>query len=118
MSRLERRFAELAEAGDGALVVFAVAGHPTQAEAAKALGEIAAAGADVIERLAVRDGQDPAAQVRRVPEPGICAQRGEPRLLVAVVCVGAADERDQEPVDVACVRVEQLLKGWKCRHYR
>lgn len=49
MSRLGERFASLAQAGDGALVVFAVAGHPTVDGFVSSLEAIADAGADVIE---------------------------------------------------------------------
>ena len=46
-------------------------------------------------------------------EPRIGPQRRQPRLLVAVVGVDAADDRDQEAVDVAAVGVEQRLKRWE-----
>jgi len=49
MSRIEQRFAALEQAGDGGLVVFAVAGHPTVEGFAASLGAVADAGADVIE---------------------------------------------------------------------
>ncbi len=49
MSRIEARFAALEQTGEGALVVFIVAGHPTPAASAQALDAIARAGADVIE---------------------------------------------------------------------
>jgi len=49
MSRIEQRFAELGRAGDGGLVAYAVAGHPTVEGCAASLDAIAAAGADVIE---------------------------------------------------------------------
>lgn len=49
MSRLQARFAALREAGEGALIVFVVAGHPDVKASAKSLLAIADAGADVIE---------------------------------------------------------------------
>lgn len=49
MSRLSDRFAELRKKDEGALVVFAVAGHPTQELSADLLLAIADAGADAIE---------------------------------------------------------------------
>jgi len=49
MSRIGERFAELGRAGDGGLVVFTVAGHPTLEGCAASLDAIAGAGADVIE---------------------------------------------------------------------
>lgn len=49
MSRIEERFAGLAQAGDGALVAFAVAGHPSVGGFAASLPAMADAGADVIE---------------------------------------------------------------------
>jgi tryptophan synthase alpha chain len=49
MSRLGARFAELREAGEGALIVFVVAGHPTVEASRELLLAIADAGADVIE---------------------------------------------------------------------
>jgi tryptophan synthase alpha chain len=49
MSRIEERFAALGRAGDGGLVVFTVAGHPTLEDSTRALEAIADAGADVIE---------------------------------------------------------------------
>jgi hypothetical protein len=65
----------------------------------------------MIDHLAVRDREDPAAQVRGVPELRVGAQRSQPRLLVAVVGVDAADTGHQEAVDIAAVGVEQGLKG-------
>ncbi len=49
MSRIEARFAETKQAGEGALVVFLVAGHPTPKAFSQALLAAAEAGADVIE---------------------------------------------------------------------
>jgi tryptophan synthase alpha chain len=49
MSRISARFAELAQAGDGALVVFAEAGHPTVESFLPSLLAVADGGADVIE---------------------------------------------------------------------
>ena len=49
MSRIEARFADLKQAGEGALVVFMVAGHPTPEACAASLLAVAEAGADVIE---------------------------------------------------------------------
>ncbi len=49
MSRISARFEELARAGDGALVVFVVAGHPDPEAGAELLLAIADAGADILE---------------------------------------------------------------------
>ncbi len=49
MSRIEARFEETGAAGDGALVMFVVAGHPTPGVCAELLPAIAEAGADIIE---------------------------------------------------------------------
>lgn len=49
MSRIEARFEAAGRGGDGALVVFVVAGHPEVKTSAEALLEIADAGADIIE---------------------------------------------------------------------
>ena len=49
MSRISARFDALAGAGDGALIVFVVAGHPDPATSAELLPAIADAGADIIE---------------------------------------------------------------------
>jgi len=49
MSRIEARFADLHRAGEGALIVFMVAGHPTLEGFGASLLAAAQAGADVIE---------------------------------------------------------------------
>ena len=49
MSRIEARFADLRGRGEGALIVFVVAGHPSPGESEEALTAIADAGADIIE---------------------------------------------------------------------
>ena len=49
MSRISARFDALAEVGDGALIVFVVAGHPDPETSAELLPAIADAGADIIE---------------------------------------------------------------------
>lgn len=49
MSRIGARFEELSRAGDGALIAFVVAGHPTPEASAEVLLSIADAGADIIE---------------------------------------------------------------------
>jgi tryptophan synthase alpha chain len=49
VSGIERRFAALRERGEGALVVFVVAGHPDESATDEVLLTIADAGADIIE---------------------------------------------------------------------
>jgi len=49
MSRIEDRFRILRERNEGALIVFAVAGHPNPVVSASALRAIADSGADIIE---------------------------------------------------------------------
>lgn len=49
MSRIQARFEAAGRAGDGALIVFVVAGHPNVKTSAGALLAIADAGADIIE---------------------------------------------------------------------
>jgi len=49
MSRIEDRFQQLHSAGEGALIVFTVAGHPNPETGARLLEAIADAGADIIE---------------------------------------------------------------------
>jgi len=49
MSRIAARFQTLSEAGEGALIVFLVAGHPTPQQGAELLRAIADGGADIIE---------------------------------------------------------------------
>jgi tryptophan synthase alpha chain len=49
MTRIGTRFAELARQGEGALIVFAVAGHPDPDTSLAVLRAIAQAGADIIE---------------------------------------------------------------------
>ena len=69
----------------------------------------------MVDRLAVRDGEDPAAQVRGVTQSWIGAQRGQPRLLITVVGIDAADRGDEEAVDITGMGVEQLLE-WRQGH--
>ena len=45
----------------------------------------------MVDRLAVRDGEDPAAEIRGVPQAGVGAKRSQPGLLIAVVGVVEAD---------------------------
>ena len=73
----------------------------------------AAAGADVIDRLAVRDGEDPGLQVGGVAQTRIGAQRRDPGLLVAIIGVDATDAGDEKAMHVASVVVDQGLKGGK-----
>lgn len=49
MSRIETRFAAARERGDGILIVFVVAGHPTAEESLDILRAVADGGADIIE---------------------------------------------------------------------
>ncbi len=49
MTRIGKRFGELAQQGEGALIVFTVAGHPDRKMSAELLVTIAEAGADIIE---------------------------------------------------------------------
>jgi hypothetical protein len=61
----------------------------------------------------VRHREDPRAQVGRVAQLRIRAERRDPRLLVAVVGVRAAYGGAEEPVDIAAVVVEKLLERRK-----
>ncbi len=49
MSRIGRRFEELSEKGDGALIAFLVAGHPNPEKGSELLLAVADAGADIVE---------------------------------------------------------------------
>jgi hypothetical protein len=69
----------------------------------------ALAGAEVVERLAVGDGQDPRARVTG-PHPRVGAHRRQERLLKAVVGGVAAHGGDQEAPHVVAVSVEEALE--------
>ena len=64
----------------------------------------------VVERLAVRDRQKPAAEVVRVAQARVGAERRDHRLLEAVVGVDGPDGADEKPQDGIRVIVEQALK--------
>ena len=49
MSVIESRFAAVNETGDGALIVFTVAGHPSPEVSLEVMGAVADAGADILE---------------------------------------------------------------------
>jgi hypothetical protein len=93
VARLERAVAGAAVAGD-------------VGDRARAAG----AAAVVVERLVVRDGQQPAAQVVGVAQARVGAQRGDHRLLEAVVGVDGADRGDAEAQHGLGVLVEQALE--------
>ena len=63
-----------------------------------------------VDRLAVRDGQQPAAHVGVRPEPGIRAQRGDERILEGVVGLVGPGGRHQEPVHIVAVLIEHPLE--------
>jgi hypothetical protein len=65
----------------------------------------------VVERLAVRDREDPRAQVRVAAQARVGPHRGQEGLLEAVVRLLAADGRHQEAVHVVAVLVEERLEG-------
>jgi hypothetical protein len=67
----------------------------------------------VVERLSVRDREDPAAQIFGAAEAGIGPQRRDPRLLIAVIGVDPADCCDQEAVYVSSMGIEQRLERRK-----
>ena len=72
----------------------------------------AAGRAVVVHRAAVRDREEPRAQVARVGEPWIGGQRLGPGLLRDVVAV-AGREAVGESGDVAPVLVDEVLEGGK-----
>ena len=73
----------------------------------------APAGAVVVDRLAMRDREQPGAQVARVLQARVGAQGGDEGLLEAVLGVVGADGRHQEPEHVGAVLIHQRLKRWK-----
>jgi hypothetical protein len=75
-------------------------------------------GAMVVDRLAVGDRHQPAAQVVVALEPRVGAQGGEKGLLKAVVGVDPADRPAQDPEHLAGVTVEQDLERGKRAHHR
>ena len=73
----------------------------------------AAVGAVVVDGFAVGDRQQPAAQVARVAQLWVCAQRGEERLLKAILGLAAADRAAEHRHHLSGMVVEQGLKGWQ-----
>ena len=74
------------------------------------------AGPVIVDRFAVGDRQQPAAQISVVIELRVGPQRRQERLLKAVLGVVRPHGRDQKAEDVALVALEQLLKGRQSLH--
>jgi nicotinate-nucleotide pyrophosphorylase (carboxylating) len=92
----------------------AVAGDPSAHLLRRPGGQrLPSPGAVVIDRLAVRDREQPGAQVSGVLEPWIGPERGDEGLLKAVLGVVRTDRGDEETEHVRAVLVEQLLEGGK-----
>jgi hypothetical protein len=71
-----------------------------------------------VDRLALRDPQQPGAQVVRPLQARIGPQRGDPGLLEAVIGLHGADARHEEAIHVALVGLEQRLKGRELHAYQ
>jgi len=68
-----------------------------------------------VERLAVGDRENPRAQVRVATQPRVRAQRGDERLLEAVVGLARTDGRDEKAPYRVAVCVEKALEGRQLR---
>jgi hypothetical protein len=60
----------------------------------------------------VGDREEPPAKVRGIAKARIGAKRGDERLLEAVVGIDRSDARDEKPVNVLAVGVEERLERW------
>ena len=67
----------------------------------------------VVDRLAMGDREQPAAQVGGVAQGWVGAERGDEGLLETVVGIRRAHDSNQQTVDVALVLVQQSLEGGK-----
>jgi hypothetical protein len=67
----------------------------------------------MVDRLAVRDGEQPRAEIAGVIQLRVRAECGDEGLLEAVLGVMGADGGDQEAEHVGAVLVEQCLEGGK-----
>jgi hypothetical protein len=65
-----------------------------------------------VERLAVRDREDPRTQIRARPEPWVGSQRGDEGLLKAVLCLAGSDACHQEAPDGLALGIEKALERW------
>src|SRR5207237_8450434 len=90
--------------GGGAPVAARGVSHRNRAPRASAVG---------VERLAVRDRENPRAQVRVWTQARICAHRRHERLLKAVLDLAATHRRAQEAPHVFAIAVEEALKRWQ-----
>src|SRR5436309_15862479 len=75
--------------------------------AVKVFSPMARAAPHGVGGLVLGDGVEPRAQVRRVPQPWVGTQRGEQRLLEAVLCLNRTHRGDQEPMQLRGMRVDQ-----------
>jgi len=71
----------------------------------------AASGSGVVDRFSVGDRQDPAPQVGGIAQSWVGSQRGQPRLLIAVIGSITPNGGDEEPMNIPAVGVEHALKG-------
>ena len=68
-------------------------------------------GAVRVDGLVLRYPEQPGPEVARAAEARVGPHGGDPGLLKAVVGIHRTRRRDEEPVHLAAVRVEQRLKG-------
>jgi hypothetical protein len=71
-----------------------------------------------VDRLVLRDPEQPGAQVVAAAELRVGAERRDPGLLERVVSLRDAGRRDQEAVHVGSVLFEESLKGGQVHTHR
>ncbi|UCC68503.1 MAG: tryptophan synthase subunit alpha [Armatimonadota bacterium] len=101
MSRISARFEELARAGDGALIVFVVAGHPDPETNAEVLLAVADGGADLVELgVPFSDPLADGAVIQAAAQRALTKQMTPARVLQAAAAFRA--ERDLPLVLMTC----------------